>query len=135
MIPLAARVGYGKIRAAEVWTERRHGSRTGGRTPDGIKGLRLAIRRARRFSRRASGNRSLAVTLLALSSAILHATWNLFAKRAGGGAAFVWLFNVLSAVIYAPLALGARLLAEGDSRRRVVAAGGMVLGVIALAVG
>jgi drug/metabolite transporter (DMT)-like permease len=50
------------------------------------------------------------VTLLALSlvlsSAVLHATWNLFAKRAGGGAAFVWLFNALSAIIYAPLALG-----------------------------
>jgi uncharacterized membrane protein len=31
--------------------------------------------------------------------------------------------------------MGARLLSEGDSRRRVVAAGGMVLGVIALALG
>ncbi len=44
---------------------------------------------------------------LVLSSAVLHATWNLFAKRAGGGAAFVWLFNALSALIYAPFALGA----------------------------
>jgi drug/metabolite transporter (DMT)-like permease len=54
------------------------------------------------------------VTVLALSlvfvSAVLHATWNLFAKRAGGGAAFVWLFNALSAVIYAPFALGAILI-------------------------
>jgi len=32
-------------------------------------------------------------------------------------------------------ALGARLLAEGDGRRRMAAAGAMVLGVIALAVG
>ncbi len=47
---------------------------------------------------------------LVLTSAILHATWNLFAKRAGGGAAFVWLFNALSAVIYAPFALGAILI-------------------------
>ena len=31
--------------------------------------------------------------------------------------------------------MGARLLSEGDGRRRMVAAGGMVLGVIALAVG
>ncbi len=31
--------------------------------------------------------------------------------------------------------MGARLLAEGDARRRLVAAGGMVMGVIALAVG
>jgi drug/metabolite transporter (DMT)-like permease len=44
---------------------------------------------------------------LVLSSAVLHATWNFFAKRAGGGAAFVWLFNALSAVVYAPFALGA----------------------------
>ncbi|MDQ6832773.1 MAG: DMT family transporter [Chloroflexota bacterium] len=47
---------------------------------------------------------------LVLSSAVLHATWNLFAKRAGGGAAFVWLFNALSALIYAPFALGAFLV-------------------------
>ncbi len=32
-------------------------------------------------------------------------------------------------------ALGARLLAEGDARRRLTAAGAMVLGIIALAVG
>ena len=32
-------------------------------------------------------------------------------------------------------ALGARLLAEGERRRRLAAAGAMVLGVIALAVG
>ena len=43
---------------------------------------------------------------LVLSSALLHATWNLSAKRAGGGAAFVWLFNALSAILYAPLAIG-----------------------------
>ena len=47
---------------------------------------------------------------LVLSSAVLHATWNLFAKRAGGGAAFVWLFNALSAILYAPLALGVVLI-------------------------
>ena len=47
---------------------------------------------------------------LVLSSAVLHATWNLCAKRAGGGAAFVWLFNALSAVIYAPFALGAAII-------------------------
>lgn len=47
---------------------------------------------------------------LVLSSAVLHATWNLFAKRAGGGAAFVWLFNALSAIVYAPFALGAFLI-------------------------
>ena len=39
-----------------------------------------------------------AVALL-LGAAFIHATWNLLAKRAGGGAAFVWLFAALSAVV------------------------------------
>jgi drug/metabolite transporter (DMT)-like permease len=42
---------------------------------------------------------------LVLSSAVLHATWNLFAKRMGGGTAFVWLFGVLATLVYTPLAL------------------------------
>lgn len=52
---------------------------------------------------------------LVLASACLHATWNLLAKRAQGGAEFVWLFAVLTVVLYAPvvaafvLATGARL--------------------------
>lgn len=49
------------------------------------------------------------MTLLALSlvlcSAVLHATWNLAAKRAGGGLPFIWLFTALANVIYAPIAL------------------------------
>jgi hypothetical protein len=32
-------------------------------------------------------------------------------------------------------AMGARLLAEGDARRRMAAAGAMVVGIIALAIG
>lgn len=39
---------------------------------------------------------------LVLAAAFVHATWNLLAKRAGGGAAFIWLFGSLSALIYAP---------------------------------
>lgn len=43
--------------------------------------------------------------LLVLTAAVFHATWNLLAKRVGdGGLVFVWLFDVLSALIYAPLA-------------------------------
>ncbi|GAB3679548.1 EamA family transporter [Salinisphaera aquimarina] len=46
------------------------------------------------------------MTLLALSliltAAFLHASWNLLAKRSGGGAIFVWLFAGLSSLIYAP---------------------------------
>ena len=47
---------------------------------------------------------SLAVTLI-LAAAVIHATWNLMAKKAGGGATFVWLFTMVSCVVYAPLGL------------------------------
>src|SRR5919202_3674594 len=43
--------------------------------------------------------------VLVLLSAVAHATWNLFAKRAGGGARFIWLFEALASLLYAPLAL------------------------------
>src|SRR4051794_37366627 len=53
------------------------------------------------------------MTLFALAivlfSAVCHATWNLFAKRAGGGGAFVWTFDFVAMVLYAPLALWAYL--------------------------
>ena len=42
---------------------------------------------------------------LVLSAAFIHASWNFLAKRAGGGAAFVWLFAALSSILYAPLAV------------------------------
>jgi drug/metabolite transporter (DMT)-like permease len=42
---------------------------------------------------------------LVLAAACIHATWNWLAKRAGGGAVFVWLFGALSTLLYAPLAL------------------------------
>jgi len=42
---------------------------------------------------------------LVLAAAFIHASWNFLAKRAGGGAAFVWLFAALSAAFYAPLAI------------------------------
>lgn len=49
------------------------------------------------------------MTLLALAlvfgSAVVHATWNLFAKRVCGGSAFIWLLTIVSGFIYAPLAL------------------------------
>jgi drug/metabolite transporter (DMT)-like permease len=43
---------------------------------------------------------------LVLVSALVHASWNLLAKRAGGGAPFVWLFAALSLILYAPFAVG-----------------------------
>lgn len=42
---------------------------------------------------------------LVLASAVIHATWNLLAKRVEGGSAFLWLVYAVSAVAYAPLAL------------------------------
>jgi drug/metabolite transporter (DMT)-like permease len=42
---------------------------------------------------------------LVLAAAFVHASWNYLAKRAGGGAAFVWLFGMVSALVYTPLAL------------------------------
>jgi len=41
---------------------------------------------------------------LVLAAAIVHASWNYLLKRSGGGAVFVWLFALASALIYAPLA-------------------------------
>ncbi len=42
---------------------------------------------------------------LVLTAALIHATWNFLAKRAGGGAVFVWLFGAVSAAVYTPLAI------------------------------
>ena len=43
--------------------------------------------------------------LIVVFSAFIHATWNLLAKRASGGPAFVWLCTGLASVIWAPMAL------------------------------
>jgi drug/metabolite transporter (DMT)-like permease len=51
---------------------------------------------------------SLTALALVLGSAVLHATWNLFAKRAGGstrGAPFVLAFSLLTAILWAPLVI------------------------------
>ena len=48
------------------------------------------------------------VLALVLASAVLHASWNLFAKRAGGstrGAPFVLAFTLLTALLWAPLVI------------------------------
>ena len=39
---------------------------------------------------------------LVLFSAVLHATWNLLAKRVQGDASFIWFYDVLALVIFAP---------------------------------
>lgn len=53
---------------------------------------------------------SLALSLVIIA-AFCHSFWNLLAKRACGGTAFIWLFASLSTVLYFPLALWI-LLAE-----------------------
>ena len=40
---------------------------------------------------------------LVLTAAVIHASWNLLAKRIGGGASFVWLVALIALTIYAPL--------------------------------
>jgi drug/metabolite transporter (DMT)-like permease len=45
-----------------------------------------------------------AVGLVAIA-AICHATWNLIAKRAGGGLPFLWLFGFASTVLILPVAV------------------------------
>lgn len=48
---------------------------------------------------------SLFALILVLAAAVLHATWNLFAKRSGGGLAFVYLVGVVNTVLYIPFVL------------------------------
>jgi drug/metabolite transporter (DMT)-like permease len=43
---------------------------------------------------------------LVLSASFIHASWNLLAKRIGGGPAVAWLLSTASLVIYAPAVLG-----------------------------
>lgn len=42
---------------------------------------------------------------LIVVAAFIHAYWNFLVKRAAGGTAFVWLFSLATAVIYAPVIL------------------------------
>lgn len=63
-----------------------------------------------RHARRPRCALSSAALALVLASAVLHASWNLVAKRAGGatgGVAFVFSFSLLTAIVYAPFAIAA----------------------------
>lgn len=48
--------------------------------------------------------------VLVLCAAVMHATWNLLAKHAGGGAAFLWLFGGLAAALYTPVVAAVLLI-------------------------
>lgn len=43
--------------------------------------------------------------LLVLVAAFIHAGWNLLAKKASGGAPFVWLYGLVACVVYQPVAV------------------------------
>jgi drug/metabolite transporter (DMT)-like permease len=49
---------------------------------------------------------------LVLGAAILHATWNLLAKRAGADTPFLFLAYVVGAVVFAPFALAILFIAQ-----------------------
>jgi drug/metabolite transporter (DMT)-like permease len=49
---------------------------------------------------------------LVIAAAFIHATWNLLAKRAGGGWLFIWSYSAVTAVLYFPLVVW--LLYQGD---------------------
>lgn len=44
---------------------------------------------------------------LVVTGALLHATWNLLAKKASGGAPFVWLYGAVSLVVALPFGIHA----------------------------
>jgi drug/metabolite transporter (DMT)-like permease len=48
---------------------------------------------------------TLSALLLILSAAFIHASWNLLAKRAGGGAAFVWAAALAGSFIFLPISI------------------------------
>lgn len=48
---------------------------------------------------------TLVALVLVVTSAFMHAGWNFFAKRAGGGVIFTWLFAALTATIYASVGI------------------------------
>jgi drug/metabolite transporter (DMT)-like permease len=52
--------------------------------------------------------------LLVLVAAFIHAGWNFLSKKASGGAAFVWLFGLITTILYLPLALGVYLWQKPD---------------------
>ncbi|MEX0347916.1 MAG: EamA family transporter [Paracoccaceae bacterium] len=69
--------------------------------------------------------------VLVLTAAFCHATWNFFVKRLNAGAELVWLFSVVAAVIYAPLALYVASGTDGLDRLQIL----FVLGSVAIHLG
>lgn len=55
----------------------------------------------------------LSALALVVLGALVHATWNVFAKRASGGLPFVWLYGLVSLVAAAPFCIAAWLRQAG----------------------
>jgi drug/metabolite transporter (DMT)-like permease len=72
---------------------------------------------------------SAAALALVLVAAVCHATWNLAAKRSGGGLAFVWLTGLVSFALYVPAVLAYaawRPLTWPDGTLAVIAGSGLI---------
>lgn len=69
---------------------------------------------------------ALAIVLLA---AVMHATWNLLAKRAAGGSLFVWLFTTLSSLFLVPAAIVLMVVQQSEI---TVIQSGLVVGTALL---
>ena len=55
---------------------------------------------------------SLFALALVLGAAVLHATWNLLAKRAVADTPFLWLAYLVGAVVFAPFAIAILMIAQ-----------------------
>ncbi len=51
---------------------------------------------------------------LVLAAAFCHATWNFFVKRINGGPELIWLFSLVSSLLYLPLAIGVIIVARPE---------------------
>ncbi len=51
---------------------------------------------------------------LVLAAAVCHATWNFQVKRIAGGAELIWLFSIVSAAIYLPLAMAILIIQKPE---------------------
>ena len=58
---------------------------------------------------------------LVLTAACCHAAWNFFVKRINGGPELVWLFSVISVLIYLPLAIAVWVLQKPQIEAQEIA--------------
>jgi drug/metabolite transporter (DMT)-like permease len=66
---------------------------------------------------------------LVLAAAVIHAAWNLLAKRAEGGAVFVWAYGTVAAAVLTPPAvwrIAARDVSIGPPQLAYIGAGALI---------